>query len=253
MPKENLIMCESSNRVRVSPYPLRSSRSKKQQTSESPIESGWEDVRCVICMEPPHNAIRLTCSSFSSGCRPYMCDTSVRHSNCFKLFQKNNRKNRLTPKTLHCPLCRGEVSHTTKVMKTARRFMNAKPRSCPVDNCDFFGTYTQLNKHLRTEHRGCIPQKVDQQRQPRWEMFERQTEYLDLMTAAEIPHTPAVVPQQLPYNYHPPYNQAHVFQIIVNGAVWNVIDSTQGRSGFAPANYATMHFQPISVYRSGIP
>ncbi|XP_010472629.1 PREDICTED: uncharacterized protein LOC104752241 [Camelina sativa] len=250
MPKENHAMSASSSMVRVSPYPLRSSRTNKHKASEWPIASHeWEDVRCVICMEPPHNAVRLTCSFFSSGCRPYMCDTSVRHSNCFKSFQKNIRNNHLGPKTLHCPLCRGEVSQTTKVMKTARRFMNAKPRSCPVDNCEFLGTYTQLNKHSKTEHRGHIPRKVDPQRQSRWDMFERHTAYVDIMTAAGNPHTTEMVPQQLPSNHHHP----HVLQVIVDGTVWNIIDSSQGRSGSGPANYVAMRFQTLGVYRGGIP
>ncbi|XP_010429617.1 PREDICTED: uncharacterized protein LOC104714070 [Camelina sativa] len=251
MPKEKQMMSESSNRVRVSPYPLRSSRTSKHKASDQwPIESHeWEDVRCVICMEPPHNAVRLTCSSFSSGCRPYICDTSFRHSNCFKSFLKTMRKNRQSCKTLHCPLCRGEVSQTTKVVKPARRFMNAKPRSCPVDNCDFLGTYTQLNKHLKTEHRGLVPRKVDPQRQSRWEMLERQTASVDLMTAAGFQHTTEVVPQHLTNNHHPQY----VFQVPYNGTVWNIIDSGQGRIGFGPGNYVSMPFRALGLYPGGNP
>lgn len=49
----------------------------------------WEEARCPVCMEHPHNAILLICSSHEKGCRPYMCDTSYRHSNCFDQFQKS--------------------------------------------------------------------------------------------------------------------------------------------------------------------
>ncbi|KAG7572307.1 hypothetical protein ISN44_As09g006750 [Arabidopsis suecica] len=247
MPKENRIMCESSNKVRVSPYPLRSSRTDKQKSSESPIETSWEDVRCVICMEPPHNAVLLTCSSSSSGCHPYMCDTSVRHSNCFKQFRKKNRTKRLSTKTLQCPLCRGEIFETTKVTSTARRFMNAKPRSCSVEDCKFSGTYAQLNTHLKTEHRGIVPPKVDPQRQQRWEMMERDAEYVELMTAAEIPHATEVVHQQLPNDHHNP----HVFRVTVNGTIWNLIDPSQGRNGLGITNYTPMQFLPLSMYGGG--
>ena len=49
----------------------------------------FEDTRCPVCMEHPHNAILLICSSHDKGCRPFMCDTSYRHSNCFDQFRKS--------------------------------------------------------------------------------------------------------------------------------------------------------------------
>lgn len=49
----------------------------------------WDDTRCPICMEPPHNAVLLKCSSHENGCRPYMCNTSYRHSNCLDQFCKS--------------------------------------------------------------------------------------------------------------------------------------------------------------------
>ncbi|AEC07789.1 hypothetical protein (DUF1644) [Arabidopsis thaliana] len=218
-------MCESSNKVRVSPYPLRSSRTDKHKASESPIETGWEDVR---------------------GCHPYMCDTSVRHSNCFKQFRRKTIKKRLYPKTLHCPLCRGEVSETTKVTSTARRFMNAKPRSCSVEDCKFSGTFSQLTKHLKTEHRGIVPPKVDPLRQQRWEMMERHSEYVELMTAAGISRMAEVMQQQLPQDQ----NHPHVFQVTVNGTIWNLIDPSQGRNGLGITNYSAMQFVPLSINHS---
>ncbi|KAL5542913.1 hypothetical protein UlMin_010623 [Ulmus minor] len=48
----------------------------------------WEEARCPVCMEHPHNAVLLICSSQEKGCRPYMCDTSYRHSNCLDQFRK---------------------------------------------------------------------------------------------------------------------------------------------------------------------
>ncbi|KAL2924282.1 Adenylosuccinate synthetase [Bienertia sinuspersici] len=40
-------------------------------------------------MEHPHNAVLLICSAYDKGCRPYMCDTSYRHSNCLDQFRKS--------------------------------------------------------------------------------------------------------------------------------------------------------------------
>uniref|UniRef100_A0A0D6R719 Uncharacterized protein n=1 Tax=Araucaria cunninghamii TaxID=56994 RepID=A0A0D6R719_ARACU len=48
----------------------------------------WDDAMCPICMEHPHNAVLLLCSSYDKGCCPYMCDTSYRHSNCFDQYRK---------------------------------------------------------------------------------------------------------------------------------------------------------------------
>ncbi|EFH45037.1 hypothetical protein ARALYDRAFT_916501 [Arabidopsis lyrata subsp. lyrata] len=88
-----------------------------------------------------------------------------------------------------------------------------------IDDCNFSGTYSQLDKHLKNEHRGLIPPKVDPQRQCRWEQMERHVKYVDLMSAAEIPHIPDVVHHQLPYTHHLP-----VFRLnIVNGTVRNII------------------------------
>lgn len=52
----------------------------------------WQDARCPICMEIPHNAVLLKCSSYMKGCRPYMCDTSYRHSNCLDQYRKARAK-----------------------------------------------------------------------------------------------------------------------------------------------------------------
>ncbi|KAF3777889.1 hypothetical protein EJ110_NYTH44821 [Nymphaea thermarum] len=48
----------------------------------------WDDASCPICMDHPHNAVLLICSSFDQGCRSYMCDTSYRHSNCLDRYKK---------------------------------------------------------------------------------------------------------------------------------------------------------------------
>ncbi|KAG6500215.1 hypothetical protein ZIOFF_040058 [Zingiber officinale] len=47
-----------------------------------------DEISCSICMEYPHNAVLLLCSSYEKGCRSYICDTSYRHSNCLDRFKK---------------------------------------------------------------------------------------------------------------------------------------------------------------------
>ncbi|XP_068665231.1 uncharacterized protein [Aristolochia californica] len=48
----------------------------------------WDDASCPICMDHPHNAVLLLCSSHDKGCRSYVCDTSYRHSNCLDRLKK---------------------------------------------------------------------------------------------------------------------------------------------------------------------
>uniref|UniRef100_M4EVY6 Uncharacterized protein n=1 Tax=Brassica campestris TaxID=3711 RepID=M4EVY6_BRACM len=185
-----------SNRTRVSPYPLRSTRTQKEPIkAQGP--SQWEDVLCVICQEAPHNAILMRCSSSSTGCRAYMCDTSVRHANCFKQYRKKNM-NRVT-KVMNCPYCRGEVYEAMKVQSDGRRDLNAKPKSCAFENCNFSGTYSQLKNHLKADHPSYTRPLVDQGRERAWEQMQRATEYNDISTAAGLLHSGLeVLLQQLP-------------------------------------------------------
>ncbi|XP_022755112.1 uncharacterized protein LOC111303254 [Durio zibethinus] len=94
MPKERRDRSLSFDRCRRSPFSCSSSCSRRSspklpsETEESLKE--WEDARCPVCMEHPHNAVLLICSSHKKGCRPYMCDTSYRHSNCFDQFCKSS-------------------------------------------------------------------------------------------------------------------------------------------------------------------
>ncbi|PSR84535.1 Zonadhesin like [Actinidia chinensis var. chinensis] len=93
MPKERRDRSVSSDRSRASPFPCSSSRLRQSLPKNPPdsVENSkeWEEARCSVCMEHPHNAILLVCSSHEKGCRPYMCDTSYRHSNCFDQFRKS--------------------------------------------------------------------------------------------------------------------------------------------------------------------
>lgn len=52
-----------------------------------------DDVSCPICMEHPHNAVLIICSSHDKGCRSYICDTSYRHTNCLDRFKKLRENN----------------------------------------------------------------------------------------------------------------------------------------------------------------
>lgn len=236
MPKERRGRSVSFDRSRASPYPCSSSHSK-QSLPKNPLESDdnvreWEGARCPVCMEHPHNAILLMCASHAKGCRPFMCDTSYRHSNCFDQFRKSfenvspttsqpeeaptnlesapvisseaptvadwlvERREEgstsvpvescddpLKPK-LVCPLCRGDVDGWI-VVESARRFMNAKTRSCACEACDFSGTYPDLRKHARQIHPLARPADADPERQRNWSRLEQQRDLGDLLSTLQ--------------------------------------------------------------------
>ncbi|XP_057967476.1 uncharacterized protein LOC131157386 [Malania oleifera] len=117
MPKDRRDRSVSFDRSRASPYPCSSSRtrrssSKKSSGSEEDVKE-WEEARCPVCMEHPHNAVLLICSSHDKGCRPYMCDTSYRHSNCLDQFRKSSAETTLTvPPQEETSLSTPHSSHT---------------------------------------------------------------------------------------------------------------------------------------------
>ncbi|KAD3338404.1 hypothetical protein E3N88_33925 [Mikania micrantha] len=52
------------------------------------LHKEWDEISCPICMDHPHNAVLILCSSHAKGCRSFICDTSYRHSNCLDRFKK---------------------------------------------------------------------------------------------------------------------------------------------------------------------
>lgn len=224
MPKERRDRSVSVDNSRASPYQCSTSHPKRS-LNQNPLESEqnlkeWEDSRCPVCMEHPHNAILLLCSSHDKGCRPFMCDTSYRHSNCFDQFKKSfsesqpfsplisqsqpsvpsgvtepllpdlipgetlNNESEKSKSKLLCPLCRGEVNGWV-VVDSARIFMNTKARTCASETCDFSGTYTDLRKHARLVHPLSRPSEADPERQRDWRRMERQRDLGDLLSTLQ--------------------------------------------------------------------
>lgn len=229
MPKERRERSLSLDRSRLSPFPCSSSYSR-QSLPKNPLEDEknvkeWEDARCPVCMEHPHNAILLICSSHDKGCRPFMCDTSYRHSNCFDQFRKSfsdasaelqtpenvpisvtetavsdlEGERNLEGSTSTLAAVPSENSVKSKllcplcrglingwtVVESARHFMNAKSRSCACETCDFSGMYTDLRKHARLVHPLVRPTDADPERQRNWRRLERQRDIGDLLSTLQ--------------------------------------------------------------------
>ncbi|KDP43628.1 hypothetical protein JCGZ_16915 [Jatropha curcas] len=196
------------HRCRPTPYPQPSCNQDVledlylKKSSKVLDKKDWEDVTCSVCMECPHNAVLLLCSSHDKGCRPYMCATSFRYSNCLDQYKKAYTK--VTPSSgtadnpillsdsglpvdkcevteLACPLCRGQVKGCT-VVEPAREYLNAKKRSCMQEDCSFVGTYKELRKHMRTAHPSARPREVDPILEQKWRRLEREREHDDVLS-----------------------------------------------------------------------
>ncbi|KAH7425402.1 hypothetical protein KP509_11G052400 [Ceratopteris richardii] len=85
MPKDKRSGQSAPQKNRSRPYKARGKGFEGDSTNE---KEDWIDALCPICLESPHNAVLLMCSSHADGCRPYMCNTSHRHSNCLDQYQK---------------------------------------------------------------------------------------------------------------------------------------------------------------------
>ncbi|XP_076959505.1 uncharacterized protein LOC143635600 [Bidens hawaiensis] len=176
----------ASRHHRTHPYPMLTrgpnGANENKPTTVKPIKD-WEDIVCSVCMEYPHNAVLLLCSFHDKGCRPYMCGTSSRYSNCLDQYKNANmpveKCGELTK--LVCPLCRGQVKGWT-VVESAREYFNTKKRSCMHDQCSFVGVYKELKKHVRSEHLSVNPREVDPDQEQRWRRLERDRERDDVIS-----------------------------------------------------------------------
>ncbi|CAN8304184.1 unnamed protein product [Cochlearia groenlandica] len=187
-------------RIRAKPYKFTSSKRVigksvfANNCSKVMEKKDWEGAICSVCMEYPHNAVLLLCSSHDKGCRPYMCGTSFRYSNCLDQYKKasaklaasrSHQQQPITSKcelaNLKCPLCRGQVKGWT-IVQRARDDMNLKRRSCMQENCSFAGTFKDLRKHMKTDHPCATPREVDPDGERRWRRLEVEQDRDDVMS-----------------------------------------------------------------------
>ncbi|KAG1346201.1 putative protein tesmin/TSO1-like CXC 2 [Cocos nucifera] len=122
-----------------------------------------------------------------------MCDTSYRHSNCLDQYCRAFSESRPSqndegwqPTKLSCPLCRRLVTGWT-VVEPARRFLNAKIRSCAMESSGFSGVYGELRKHASKEHPSVRPSEVDPEWQQNWRRLEEQRDLGDLFSMFQLP------------------------------------------------------------------
>ena len=191
----------------------------KRKCNKVSEKKDWEDATCSVCLEFPHNAVLLLCSSYNKGCRPYMCATSHRYSNCLEQYKKAYTKVASTENSeqwtwsmgdldssslaagepgektevseLLCPLCRGQVKGWT-VVEPARKYLNTKKRSCMQEKCTFVGNYKELRKHVKAKHPLARPRAVDPILEEKWKRLECERERSDVISTI-ISSTPGAV------------------------------------------------------------
>ncbi|CAN8275777.1 unnamed protein product [Cochlearia groenlandica] len=179
-----------SRRVRTRPNKATSKRLVPvnvfaEDRPKSLEKKDFENVICSVCMECPHNAVLLLCSSHDKGCRPYMCGTSFRYSNCLDLYNNASAKLKsLAHKQQQptCPLCRGQVKGWT-IVKPARDFMNRKKRLCVQEDCVFAGNFKELRKHMKTEHPCAKPREVNREADQNWRRLEVEQDRNDVISS----------------------------------------------------------------------
>lgn len=177
----------------------------------------WKGATCPVCLEHPHDAVLLLCTSHHKGCRPYMCGTNYHHSNCLEHFKEAYAKEKLalgdsaesalnlpfSPNTepankhpstmeLACPLCRGDVKGWT-VVEPARQYLNRKKRACVHDACSFVGSYRELCKHVNSKHPSAKPREVDPALASEWKKFECERERQDAISTIRASNPGAVI------------------------------------------------------------
>ncbi|KAL0724320.1 hypothetical protein Bca4012_038919 [Brassica carinata] len=139
----------------------------------------WSGSTCPVCLESPHNAVLLLCSSYHKGCRPYMCATSTRFANCLDQYRKSYGNSEQL--NLLCPLCRGQVKGWT-VVEDARVHFNSKRRTCMQEKCSFVGNFKKLKKHMKEKHPHAWPRAIDPALETKWKRLERERDRIDVIS-----------------------------------------------------------------------
>ncbi|XP_010539627.1 PREDICTED: uncharacterized protein LOC104813642 [Tarenaya hassleriana] len=193
--------------------------SEKEDTKDS-SQKEWTGSTCPICLERPHNAVLLLCSSYHKGCRPYMCATGSRFSNCLEQYKKTYSKEENTARPeLCCPLCRGQVKGWT-VVENARQYFNSKKRACMQESCSFVGSFRKLKKHMKEKHPHSCPRAVDPALEAKWKKLENERDRRDTISTIMSSTPGAIVFGDYviePYNdtaYGEDYNSDDAFSFL---------------------------------------
>ncbi|PHT32213.1 hypothetical protein CQW23_28550 [Capsicum baccatum] len=189
MPKDRRVNSFSFKKSRTSPYTSISKNSDLNSQKSLPKvvnETEWEEARCPICMEHPHNAVLLLFSSRDKGCQPYMCNTSNRHSNCLDQFCKSC--------TVGAQQHKGNVSGAVfRRGSGGKHFQEQQGLMCN-SNLSLPALFARDMSKLRMDCcKGCMnipyesPSDANPMRQSEWTRLERQRDFEDAFSANQAP------------------------------------------------------------------
>ncbi|KAF8106025.1 hypothetical protein N665_0148s0013 [Sinapis alba] len=131
--------------------------SKEKLHKKSLKGNAWKGVTCHVCLEIPRHSVVLLFLSYYKGCRPYMCATGNRFSNCLEQYKK-------------------------AYAKEEKMYLNSKKRTCMNDNCLFSGSYRQLKKHVKEVHPRAKPRAIDPVLEEKWKKLEVERERSDVIS-----------------------------------------------------------------------
>ncbi|KAE8683566.1 nitrate reductase [Hibiscus syriacus] len=191
MAKVSKVRKSDSRQKKVNPYiwpsyPKKAGKGTQQKKcSKASEKKDWETAKCSVCLEFPHNAVLLLCSSYDKGCRPYMCATSRRFSNCLEQYKKAY--------TTVTSVDSGSTDNSGwTVVEPVRKYLNRKKRSCLQDKCSFVGTYKELKKHVKAKHPLARPREVDPVLEEKWKKLENERARDDVISTI-MSSTPGAV------------------------------------------------------------
>ncbi|KAJ6730428.1 hypothetical protein OIU85_021242 [Salix viminalis] len=176
------LRCKADSRQhRVTPYALSPCSRKagkschlKKKHPKASEKKDWESATCSICLEHPHNAVLLLCFSYKKGCRPYMCATSRRFSNCLEQYKKAYTK--ITP-TEGVQQENNSMDHSrlTLHVEPAYERVEVPELLCPLCR-------SQLRKHVKEKHPMAQPRAVDPILKEKWKKLECERERNDVIS-----------------------------------------------------------------------
>ncbi|CAL5444065.1 unnamed protein product [Camellia sinensis] len=204
MPKDKSAPHRFFDRSRTSPY-ARSPKTTEQYGPKSSLQSvggdekEWEEVRCPICMEHPHNAVLLLCSSHERDvaltcATPASATRTVSTSSANHQPLPHHQQILLNKFLFTLPPITEELRNNNKT-SSQEGFMgdnsNQSFRAHSVGakltgTCDFSGTYSELRKHARLEHPFVRPSEADSRRQSDWMSLEHERDVQDIIGASGL-------------------------------------------------------------------
>lgn len=146
------------------------------------LHKEWDEISCPICMDHPHNAVLVLCSSHEKGCRSFICDTSYRHSNCLDRFKKlvseSNMSTNSPPRLIPASDIINEANEIHQLIEP-NAIEYVELAGGPQDSEDNTNT-TNDNNTSSSSSNSCLKCPLCRGSVAGWEVVEEVRQYLNL-------------------------------------------------------------------------